>query len=103
MSDEQVANNLTPVVPSPLIPRINGAGFYEEGDHILVRDVAGGVERVGTVGLTGSDGLGKDYMVVRYGDEPFLEAFIATARDVVEMLPDPQDEDELLAWLESGA
>lgn len=96
--------SLTPVVASPKIPRINGDGFYEEGDRILARDLAGGdVLRAGVVGLTGSDGKGKDYMVVQFGDEPFLEGFICTAKDVESMLPDPEDMEQLEQWLEAGA
>lgn len=95
--------SLTPVETSPLIPRIDGNGYYEEGDRILAHDVTTDTVRAGIVGLTGSDGKGKAYMVVRYGEEPFEEAFLCTAKDVHEMLPDPEDVEELQSWLEGGA
>lgn len=101
MSEEQAPEILTAQV---LIPRKNGNGFYAEGDRVLAVDLAGGsVERVGIVGLTGDDGRGKKYMVIRYGDEPFTEGFIATAGDIIEDLPDPENEEQLLEWLEGGA
>lgn len=104
MTKKQEDGSLTPVQANPLIPRINGDGFYEEGDRILARDIVGGGEiRAGIVGAIGSDGLGKDYMVVQWGDDPFIEAFICTASDVREMLPDPEDVEQLEQWLESGA
>lgn len=103
MGKKQEDGSLTPCVANPQIPRINGDGFYQEGDRIIAFDAVGNQVRAGRVGVTGSDGLGKDYMVVQYGDDPFIEAFICTASDVRETLPDPEDAEQLEAWLESGA
>lgn len=75
-----------------------------EGDRLLARDIVGGnVERAGWVRGTVNRGPGRDYMVIQYGDDPFLEGFIYAPGDVVAMLPDPEDLEQLAQWPESGA
>lgn len=89
-------NPLTP----PKIKRKSGDRFYEEGDRVIAIDyVGGGVQRTGTVGLTGTDSTGRKYLTIRYGDDPFVEAFICDRKDIVEDLPDDNIE-AIEAWLE---
>lgn len=84
-----------------LIPRKNGEGFYEEGDRVIAVDIVGGnVERIGTVGQTGTDGTGARYMVVRHGDEPFIGAFLCGVGDVVQDLPRDNTTEAIERWLE---
>ena len=91
-------NPLTP----PKIRRKSGKGFYEEGDRVIAIDyVGGGVQRVGTVGLTGTDSTGKKYLTIRFGEEPFIEAFICLREDIVEDLPE-DNVAAIEAWLEGG-
>lgn len=88
-----------PLAP-PQIKRKSGSGFYQEGDRCIAIDyAAGGVQRVCTVGLTGTDSTGKKYLTMRYGDDPFIEAFICNREDIVEELPDDNIE-AIEAWLD---
>lgn len=104
MTDKQKDGALTPVQAGALIPRLDGLGFYVEGDRVVARDVVdGNAEKEGVIGVISSDGKGKDYMVIQHGEEPFLDAFLCTRGDIIADLPDPEDAEQLEAWLESGA
>lgn len=85
----------------PRIRRKNGNGYYEEGDRVLAMDIVGNrTIRKGTVGLIGTHSNGQKYLTIRYGEEPFLEAFICQRSDIVEDLPDDNIE-AIEKWLES--
>lgn len=91
------------VYTEPLIPRLSGGGVYEVGDRVLAHDVIGNVVRAGVIDVIYNKGPGKDYMVVTYGDTPFDEYFLCTRSDLRDDLPDPEDAEQLAAWLEGGA
>jgi hypothetical protein len=90
--------DINPLTAQVLIKKQDGT-FYAEGDRVAARDLVGGnVVRLGTVGLMSTDGTGKKYMVVRYGEEPFIEAFLATEKDIILDLPEDNIE-AIEAWL----
>jgi hypothetical protein len=91
--------DVNPLTAQVLIKKKDGT-FYAEGDRVAARDlVGGGVVRLGHVGLMSVDGTGKKYMVIRYGEEPFIEAFLASASDIIEDLPEDNIE-AIEKWLE---
>lgn len=102
MAKKQEDGSLT-VITTPLIPRLNGDGIYEVGDRVLALDVVHNEVRAGVVGAVTNHGPGKDFLIVTYGDAPFEEHFLCQRDDLRDDLPDPEDAEGLIAWLESGA